>query len=92
LPSHPSLLTFHGIYSAKKLYFCGVTLVKEKHGGGPEIALTSMKRVKIPRIFSEKDYIFPLHPIFLDTSGKNTLIFSGLAAFVSRPIKSSSKS
>jgi hypothetical protein len=49
----------HGVYSAKKLYFCGVTLVKEKHGGGPEIALTSMKRVKILTIFSEKAYIFP---------------------------------
>ncbi len=43
----------------KKLYFCGVTPVKEKHGGDPEIALTSMKTVKILTIFSEKTYIFP---------------------------------
>jgi len=33
--------------------------VKEKHEGGPEIALTFMKTVKIFAIFSEKDSIFP---------------------------------
>jgi len=43
----------------KKLYFCGVTPVKEKHEGGLEIALTSVKTVKIFTIFSEKDSIFP---------------------------------
>lgn len=43
----------------KKLYFCGVTPVKGKHEGGSEIALTSVKTVKIFTIFSEKDSIFP---------------------------------
>ncbi len=54
----------------KKLYFCGVTPVKEKHGGGPEIALTSMKTVKILTIFSEKTYIFPGELRFSQYSGQ----------------------
>ena len=43
----------------KKLYFCGVTPVKGKHEGNPEIGLIYMKTVKIFTIFPERDSIFP---------------------------------
>jgi hypothetical protein len=43
----------------KKLYFYGVTPVKEKHEGDPETGLISTKTVKIFAIFPERDSIFP---------------------------------